>query len=69
VGFHGIRLSDGVRNVFEIILLIWLAVDAEGEDAVLGKVHVCLSVVLLLDVGVQEHLEVAVLQQVGLVTI
>ena len=67
VGLHGVGLGNGVGDVLEIVLLLGLAVDAQAENPVLGEIHVGLPVVLFLHLGVEDHLEVAVLEEVGLV--
>lgn len=64
---HGVGVGNGVRDVLEEILGLHLAVDAQTEDAVLGQVHVGFLEVLLLHVRVEDHLEVASLQQVRLI--
>ena len=67
VGFHGICLGDGIWNVFQVIFLFCLAVDAQRENTILCQVHVGLSVIFLFHFRVQDQLEVTVFQQIRLV--
>lgn len=69
VGFHGVGLSDSIWSVFQVIFLSGLAVYAETQDTILSEVHVGLFVILLLDVRIQQHFEVAMLEQVRLVSV
>ena len=64
VGFHRVRVGDCIRDVLQVESSVLLAVYAQTEDSVLGQVHVGLSVVSFLVVGVQYHLEVFSLQQI-----
>ena len=61
VVLHGICLRYGVWHVSKVVFLLGLAVDSQTEDAILRQVHVGLTVILFLELGVQDHLEVAVL--------
>ena len=69
MGLHGVRPGTGVRNVLQVKLGLGLAVDPQTENSVLGQVHVGLLVARALHLGVKGHLEVAVLQQVGLILV
>lgn len=67
VVFHWICLGDSIRYVTKVVLLLGLAVDAEGKDTILSQVHVGLPVVFLLKLRIQNHLEIAVLKQIRLI--
>lgn len=61
VVLHGICLRYGIWDVSKVVFLLGLAVDAQTEDAIFSQVHIGLTVILFFELGVQDHLEVAVL--------
>jgi hypothetical protein len=67
VVLHRIGFGNCIGDVSEVVLLFGLAVDAQTQNTILSQVHIGLTVVLFLELGVQDHLEVAVLEQVRLV--
>ena len=58
MGFHRVSVCDCIGDVLEVESAVLLAVDAQTEDSVLGQIHVGLSVVSFLVVGIQYHFEV-----------
>lgn len=67
VVFHGVCLCYSVWDVSQVVFLLGLAVDTQTEDTIFCQVHIGLTVILLLELGVQDHLEVTVLEEVRLV--
>ena len=64
---HGIRLCYSIWDVSQVIFFLGLAVNTQTEDTILCQVHICLTVILLLELRVQNHLEVTMLKKVRLV--
>jgi hypothetical protein len=69
VGLHGIRAGPSIRHVLQVELCLWLTVDTQTEDTIFSKVHVGLLIARALHLRIESHLEVTVLQQVGLVLV
>ena len=64
---HGVSLGNRIGNISQVILLLRLTVNPQGKNAILSEVHVGLAVVLLLQFWIQNHLKIAVLEQVRLI--
>ena len=58
VRFHRVSKRKRIRNILQVIFPIMLTVNSQTQDSILGQIHICLHVVLLLVVWVQYQLEV-----------
>ena len=59
--FHGICFCNCIWNILQVILLFCLAINTQTKNSVLCQIHISLSVVFLLHLRVQDHLEITVL--------
>lgn len=62
VTLHRICAGECVCCVMESKIFTWLAVDTKTKDSILGQIHVGLAMVTFLNIWIEHHFEVAVLE-------